>query len=76
MRNQKASTRCLDVLEGLLEDAAVLAFKLFSQQDEWEAAWISKRPGIVVFPKLVMVGFDEETGNRLFGCVARAVVVE
>ncbi|CAM1501967.1 Fc.00g039510.m01.CDS01 [Cosmosporella sp. VM-42] len=76
IRNQKTPDRCISVLEGILHDAAILAFKLFSQEDEWEASWTSKKPGIVVFPRLLMVGFNEQTSERVLGRVSQAVVVE
>lgn len=75
IRNSKSQERYLEVLQAILEDAAILAFKLFSQEDEWETDWNSSRPGVVVFPSLSMISNDQRTGIRAKKRIIKASVI-
>lgn len=74
IRNHKQQERCHEVLEDIVGDAAVLALRLFSQEDEWNADWTARKSGFLVFPALRMASQNPRTGVRATSKVAQAVV--
>ncbi|KAI5457657.1 hypothetical protein BGZ63DRAFT_466926 [Mariannaea sp. PMI_226] len=75
IRNQKSPERCLQVLEDLLGDAAILGFRLFSQADEWECSWsVPRRGGIVVFPGLNLLGHIKDSDEVQVTAISNEVV--
>jgi len=77
IRNQKSPERCLQVLEDLLGDAAILGFELFSQADEWESSWSTpRREGMVVFPGLKLISHPKDSNEIQVTTIYKEVVEE